>query len=627
MTIQTQTDGFDITDDAQPTMDQPIYYFGLGVGPNHTPSLEAVKIWRVGDERRFDTFTIAEYGTHEEAAQDEKELAQMQSLWGVQSAMNLAENMASANGYLDPQRKDGRVFFAVDAPADTFTTVRERGLAHERQWRETPDYHVYNVLSYEKSSVWVKKQWGKNEQTFLDIPQIDWEAAEFNYETTRAMIENGDFQNGLTFVELLAIEAGVLQADRDDPRLFSEGPPDPYMSIRERQLRAADLDTEPLIPTSANNKDMYAAWARAIRRDQKAHQALQGSAWFEATFEKHPVDLLQPIDDTVNYAVVVRDTDPWTRELMIEKYWRERQGYLGVDTFTVDSYASDNEEERLAADAARKELLQIYQERGLEPMMRQAELDAMKKGYMSSDRVRPYLFDQKATDRFVTLAQQLDIENNPYWSIGDDVVDTDIETTVEPSTPTVEQKVWEELLLQHGLDKPNEDRHYWQMHYRRAETSTGEPLGGALFVTEFPQLPPDFDDYVEQWGLDDSIYPTQARTLELAHFVSDKDAAKFEKEFRSYLQPGVIDAIELAPEVAKLEGLSGVWREMDYNEIVDYMSDLGGIVRDLNQWHPHNPHAERDLRMHLESGNMDIPSMPMITDADDRAASLPDLDL
>jgi hypothetical protein len=613
MAIQTRAEDFDITDDVQPTIEQPTYYFGLGVGPSNAPSLEAVKTWRVGEERRFDTFTIAEYGMYEEAAQDEKELAHMQTLWGVQSAMNLAENMAAAKGYLDPQREDGRVFFAMDAPVDTFTTVRERELEHERQWQEIPDYHVYAILSYENSAIDIRKQWGKGAQSFLNIPQNDWQEAEVNSEAARAMIENGDFQNGLTFVELLAVEAGVLQADRDDPRLFIEGPPDPYITIRERQLTVSELDTEPLVLTSTDHEDTYAAWAESIRRDQAAHQALEGSAWFEATFEKNPVDVLQPIHHTVNYAIVVRDTDPWTRELMIEKYWREPQGYLGVATFTVDSYPSDSEEDREEADAARRELLQIYQEHGLEPMMHQAELDAMKNGHVSGDRISPYLFDQTEPDRFMTLAQQLQIETNPYWNIGDDVVD--IETALEPSTATVEQKAWEELLLQHGLDqKRDEAQHYWQIHYRVAETPTGEPLGGALFVTVFPQLPSDFDDYVEQWGLDDSIYPTQARTLELAHFATDKDAAKFENEFRSYLQPGVLDAIELAPD-------------MDYNEIVDSMSNLGVIVRDLNQWHPHNPHAERDIQMQMEGRNMDIPTRPMTANDDDQRASLPDLDL
>jgi hypothetical protein len=116
-------------------------------------------------------------------------------------------------------------------------------------------------------------------------------------------------------------------------------------------------------------------------------------------------------------------------------------------------------------------------------------------------------------------------------------------------------------------------------------------------VTEFPQLPPDFDDYIEENGMDDSVYPTEARTLEMAHFATEDDARKFETEFRSYLVPGLLDGPELAPEVAKLEGLSGEWEDMDYRGIVDYMSGNRTIVREADDWHLHNPYAEREARM------------------------------
>ena len=70
-------------------------------------------------------------------------------------------------------------------------------------------------------------------------------------------------------------------------------------------------------------------------------------------------------------------------------------------------------------------------------------------------------------------------------------------------------------------------------------------LGTALFVTEFPQLPPNFDDYIDENGMDDSEYPTEARTLEMAHFADEKDAAKFDAEFRGYLLTGVSTGPEL----------------------------------------------------------------------------------
>jgi len=146
------------------------------------------------------------------------------------------------------------------------------------------------------------------------------------------------------------------------------------------------------------------------------------------------------------------------------------------------------------------------------------------------------------------------------------------------------------------------------MHYRPVETPEGEPLGTALFVTEFPQLPPNFDDYIEANGMDDSVYPTEARTLEMAHFANANDARKFETEFRSYLVPGLLDGPELAPEVAKLEGLSGEWEDMDYRGIVDYMSSDRTIVREADTWHLHNPNVEQEVREVFEefTGNIEF---------------------
>lgn len=110
------------------------------------------------------------------------------------------------------------------------------------------------------------------------------------------------------------------------------------------------------------------------------------------------------------------------------------------------------------------------------------------------------------------------------------------------------------------------------MHYQPVETLDGAPLGTALFVTEFPGLPPDFDS-----DLPDGV---TARALELAHFVNDDEARKFEAEFRSYLVPRLLDGPELAPEVARLEGLSGEWRDMDDDGIAAYMRGERAIVRE-----------------------------------------------
>jgi len=113
-----------------PALDpRPEYYFGYGVGPNGAPSLEAVKTWMDGAERRFDTLTISEHDSYEDAAADEYILETTRIVDGVEQALNVAERWSADNGYLDPERDDPRIFFANDAPPDTFTTHRARELA------------------------------------------------------------------------------------------------------------------------------------------------------------------------------------------------------------------------------------------------------------------------------------------------------------------------------------------------------------------------------------------------------------------------------------------------------------------------------------------------------------------
>jgi hypothetical protein len=472
--------------DAPPTEEAPEptaaeYYFGYGVGPNNAPSLEAVKTWTDGDERRFDTFTIAEYDDYSDADDLEQELETLHKEVGLAAAMALAEDMATANRYLDPFRDDPRVFFDDDAPPDPFTTSRQRELT---------------------------------------LPDV------------------------------------------------------------------AEMDTEPLEPVI----DPLSSWMARADAEREANAGLEGEAWFEATFDRPERQLLQPLDETVNYAVVVQAVDPWTDELAVEKYWKLPGGYLGIDGLTLETFDSDDEAARVKADADRLGLLETYDERGLEGMMHQAELAAMEGDWLDGNRADTRLFRQGPPDRFETLAQQLADERNPFWNTDGD----------HPQPP--EPGSWDELIAQQTRDEPEpaHEARYWQMHYRPVETPEGEPLGTALFVTEFPQLPPDFDDYIEANGMDDSVYPTEARTLEMAHFASDEDARKFETEFRSYLVPGLLDGPELAPEVAKLEGLSGEWEDMDYRGIVDYMSGDRTIVREAEGWHLHDPNAEQAVQYNLD---------------------------
>jgi hypothetical protein len=443
------------------------YYFGYGVGPNNAPSLEAVKTWTDGDERRFDTFTIAEYDDYADADELEQELETLHKEAGLAAAMELAEDMATANRYLDPFRDDPRVFFDDDAPPDPFTTSRQRE---------------------------------------LNLPAV------------------------------------------------------------------AEMDTEPLEPVI----DPIASWMARADAEREANEALEGEAWFEATFDRPERQLLQPLNDTVNYAVVVQSVDPWTDELAVEKYWKLPGGYLGIDGLTLETFDSNDEAGREKAEASRLGLLETYDERGLEGMMHQAELAAMEGDWLDGNRADTRLFRQGPPDRFETLAERLRDEPNPYWNTEGD----------HPQTP--EPGSWDELIAHEAEKSVDElpqtpfDRH-WDIYNRPVETPDGTSLGQALYLTYYPEL--HRDDLAED-DFSDADYPTHAKTLEMARFETAGQAQKFATDFEGYIAPGLLDPPELAEEVAKLEGLPVAWYDLGYHDIVNYMSGDGKVMREAEGWHP-----------------------------------------
>ncbi|TVR18441.1 MAG: hypothetical protein EA396_15100, partial [Anaerolineaceae bacterium] len=208
-----------------PALDpRPEYYFGYGVGENNQPSLEVVKTWMDGAERRFDTLTINEYDSYEDAAVDEYILDTALATDGVEYALNIAERWSEANGYLDPQRDDPRIFFEDDAPDDPFTTHRER---------EMPQYQVGAISANGEHFIDVIKSWGDDEYERLTIPQPTWEDAQLAAEMAFTDQQNGDLQGAMRRIESLAEDAGVLDPQRDDPRLFRQGPPDRFETLAQ----------------------------------------------------------------------------------------------------------------------------------------------------------------------------------------------------------------------------------------------------------------------------------------------------------------------------------------------------------------------------------------------------------
>jgi hypothetical protein len=401
--------------------------------------------------------------------------------------------------------------------------------------------------------------------------------------------ETRGLEAAMNLAESMAVSSGYLHDGRADPRFFTEGPPDPFTTNAERD-RALEGDTQRLTPVEPET----------------------AVAAFEEQFADSSYRLLQPIDPTVNYSFEVMAADPWTLELTADKWWLENDGRVGhegqtLKTYSLESYEWEREIEREVAAMDRENLHRTYQDEGLEAAMRRAEGVAVANEELNADRADGRLFTDGPPDRFTTTreAELIGLDDEPVGEPMQDI--TNDETAELPAISAPEPGSWDELVAQQGdRVEPEPERHYWQTHYRPVETPDGEKLGTALFVTEFPQLPPDFDDYIDENGMDDTVYPTEARTLEMAHFANEDDARKFETEFRSYLVPGLLDGPELAPEVAKLEGLSGEWEDMDYRGIVDYMSGNRAIVREADDWHLHNPNAEREAREQFENPQIEL---------------------
>ncbi|QPC81706.1 hypothetical protein G4Y79_18725 [Phototrophicus methaneseepsis] len=548
-----------------PSLDpRPEYYFGYGVSDNNEPSLEAVKTWMQGAERRFDTLTVGEYGMYEEAAVDERELETLMDTEGVEAALNLAETMAVAGGYLDPERDDSRIFFEDDAPPDAFTTNRERELAE-------PSYSIGAISANGESFLNVYKEWGVDDYERLVVPQPDWDAARDNAVLANEILDEDRLQDAMRLVEVAGIEAGSIDPEREDGRLFTQGPADPFQTIRQAELQEQDItvnddfDTDELESSAQDNPTIYAEWAEEANLKRETNASLESTDWFEATFDNDA--LLEPLDSTVNYAVTLEASDPWTLELAVEKVWKGEHGYVGFESQTVQTY--DPDEDREVAEAERDALLEVYDERGLEAMMHKAELQAMQNGYLDPHRANLGLFRDGPQDRFETLAQRLENETNPYWNTEGEVID-------EP--------------------EPSAQNPYWRLDTIPVNDPEGEPLGHALHMVVYDNVEHD----PECVGTPPMAEDEPFRMLEMAHFETTEAADKFGKEFNGYLMPGLLEGPELAVEVARLEELPVNWKTLEGDDLKAYQDGQYTIIHDLSGWHPYNPNAERDARIEAE---------------------------
>jgi hypothetical protein len=165
-------------------------------------------------------------------------------------------------------------------------------------------------------------------------------------------------------------------------------------------------DTPETSSTQPPIQDHFQRMMEEVYQRREAAAPLEGKAWFEALFgeQKNGVTLLEPIDDTVNYAVAVNPADPYTNELVVEKYWKETGGFVGYDTMTVNLF--DNEDDPADAEAEKQALLDLHAAEGLEAMMHEAERRAEQHHYLRPERSDPALFRHGPADRFQTLRER-----------------------------------------------------------------------------------------------------------------------------------------------------------------------------------------------------------------------------
>lgn len=367
------------------------------------------------------------------------------------------------------------------------------------------------------------------------------------------LAETDGLEQAMSLAANIATMSGYLQPERET-HLFSEGPPDRFT----------------------------------------ADQAKDPVQEFQDAFADGNSRLLEPVDPAVNYSFDITEPDPWTMELRANKWWFGQDGVLhndglALNSYSLDSFEFERESEREIAAMDREGLAQTHREGGLEASMRQAEAKAIANGELDPNREDGRLFYEGPPDRFTTL-RELQLAGREH----------------EADMPHRDE--WQELLDRADNDKPDPEPHYWLIQHQAVETPDGQRLGTAMVMLEFPQLTPDFGKYLEEHGIDEAVYPTEARRLEVAHFADENASKKFEAEFRSYLVPGVIDGPELAPEVAQLEGLSGEWETLGVQAIATHMSAEQAVVKDKMEWQFHRPNAGHkvDYRFELPSGEIDF---------------------
>jgi hypothetical protein len=230
-----------------------IYYFSSDWERRTSPQVSLTKSWPEGEEKRV----VSYYPRFQEALDAEMEWVQMRNTKGLEATLREVERQSIEAGTLDPARADGRLF--QQGPPDPFTTRREQELAGTS--------YTYDVVPVQPGSYQLEliKLWevdGKRGMEALPLGQYDRiEDARAEQSLFQTMREQQGLEAEMQQVEKVAIENGSLNAQRADPRLFQQGPLDPFSTRRQQELDRNDgyffragpvLDDEPSTAFSLN---------------------------------------------------------------------------------------------------------------------------------------------------------------------------------------------------------------------------------------------------------------------------------------------------------------------------------------------------------------------------------------
>ncbi|MBK8138417.1 MAG: hypothetical protein IPK52_21830, partial [Chloroflexi bacterium] len=252
--------------------DRVTFSFGTGVTDAGEPALQAVKRWQEDGEEREDRRTIDVFGMSDEAAIIARELNAMLRTDGLQETLRLAEDIARGNGQI--QTDDERLF--ADGPPDPYTVDADRPDPVQR-FRDAfadiltrPLEPVDPVVNYSfdlvdadpwtleltASKWWPHPDGGlRSNQVPVQSYSMEYPELERELERERAALDREDLERthreegleaSMRVAEALAVASGELDPNREDGRLFREGPPDRFTTLREAEL--AGREHEAAVP-------------------------------------------------------------------------------------------------------------------------------------------------------------------------------------------------------------------------------------------------------------------------------------------------------------------------------------------------------------------------------------------